>query len=155
MRYDVRDFKTSPLPAAVGLTKETKAVTGIPVGRAADALFFLHTFHPAQTSKKEGPPEAFRYTVRYADGQTVEVPVRLGRGVGPWAADQAKPLPEAAVAWSAPLPAGKRAVVYQMQWTNPRPGYEIASVDVSLPPSPGPSPGSPVVLGITAATAKK
>jgi beta-galactosidase len=104
---------------------------------------------------KPDAPLGFRYAVRYADGDTAEVPVRFGRGVGSWVAGAVKPLPEAAVAWSGAFPAGrgpadKRAVVYQMQWTNPYPGHEIASVDVAAGPA-----GTPVLLGLTAATARK
>ena len=145
----VRDFKTSPLPACIMLSgngvkgRMPEAVEGIPVGRKADALFFLHTFRQdegveADDQEKE-PPAVFEYVVHYADGKTAEVPVKYGRGVGNWMADKPQGLPEAAVAWAAPLTkdAGRSAVVYQMQWTNPRPEVEIQSIDIRYDPKVG------------------
>ncbi len=167
VRYEVRDFRTSPLPACIMLAghgvkgRMPEAVEGIPAGVKADALFFLHTFHPAKewkpTNEQKEPPAVFEYVVHYADGKTAEIPVKYGRGVGDWL--QAKPqgLPEAAVAWAAPptKDAGKSAVVYQMQWTNPRPEEEIRSIDIRYDPKVGNQYGAPAVLAITAGTAGK
>jgi beta-galactosidase len=163
--YLIRDFKTSPLPACIMLdgpgvkTGMPRAVDDIPVGRKADVLFFLHTFHhtkdwrPANDQEKQTPPMLFRYVVRYQDGQTVEVPVRYGRGAGPFVAEEPQGLADAAVAWAAPVPKdGKRqVVVYQMAWTNPRPGVAIRSIDVHA----GDGYGVPVVLAITAGTVRE
>jgi beta-galactosidase len=163
VNYVIRDFKTSPLPACIMLAgpgaKGTmpKAVEGIPVGRKADVLFFLHTFHRTrewrpQSDKDRTPPAVFKYVVHYEDGKTAEVPVRYERGVGNWVEESPGGRAEAAVAWAAPLPTdgGKQAVVYQMSWTNPRPGVAIRNIDVR---EEGNSCGVPVVLAITAATA--
>ena len=167
VRYLVRDFRTSPLPACVMLAgpgvrgRMPDAVEGIPAGVKADALFFLHTFRQAKewkpTNEQKEPPAVFEYVVHYADGKTVEVPVRYGRGVGDWLAATPQGLPEAAVAWAAPLTkdAGNSAVVYQMQWTNPRPEAEIQSVDIRYDPKVGGQYGAPAVLAITAGTAGK
>jgi hypothetical protein len=63
-------------------------------------------------------------------------------------------LPDAAVAWAAPLPndSHKQAVVYQLSWTNPRPQEPIRSLAVRYPEPTGNSYGVPIVLAITAAT---
>jgi hypothetical protein len=63
----------------------------------------------------------------------------------------------AAVAWAAPLTkdAAKSAVVYQMQWTNPRPDEEIKSIDIRYDPKVGNQYGVPALLAITAGTAAK
>ncbi|OWK41112.1 hypothetical protein [Fimbriiglobus ruber] len=167
VRYAVRDFKTSPLPAVIALTGPgAKAgtpaeVKGIPVNQKADALFFLHTFHQAKEWKPTGaaePPVVVRYTVHFDDGQTAEIPVRLNRRIGPWLLAAPKPLQDAVVAWAAPFPAGKgpgdkQAVVYQTQWTNLRPDHAIVAVDASVPE--GEQYGVPVLFGITAATERK
>ena len=162
VEYVIRDFKTSPLPACIMLDgpgaqgKLAHEVNGIPVGRKADALFFLHTFHRVKEWRPQGnqkqPPELFRYVVHYSDGQKVEVPVLYGRGADDWVSEQPHGLAEAAVAWAAPFPkdSQRQAVVYQMTWTNPRPGEEIRSIDVVS----GAGYGVPVVLAITAGTAK-
>jgi beta-galactosidase len=162
--YVIRDFKTSPLPACIMLDgpgakgNMPKEVTGIPVGKKADVLFFLHTTHRVKEWRPQGgdpakqppPPVLFRYVVHYADGQAVPVPVRYDRGAGHWLAEQPQGLPEAAVAWAAPLPKdGKRqAVVYPMTWANPRPGVAIETIDVVS----GEGYAIPVVLAITAGT---
>jgi beta-galactosidase len=164
--YGVRDFKTSPLPSCVMLAgKDAKgslpnSVEGIPVGGKADVLFFLHTFHQVKewkpTDREKTPPAVFKYVVHYEDGKTEEVPVRYGRGVGHWISEKPQGLPEAAVAWAAPLPkdAGRQAVVYQMAWTNPRPGVAIKAIDVAYDGQVGGQYGVPAVLAITAAMAE-
>src|SRR5436305_15275091 len=85
----------------------TECVEAVPAGVKADALFFLHTFRPAKewkpTEQQKEPPAVFEYVVHYADGKTAEVPVKYARGVGAWVADRPQGLPEAAVAWAAPL----------------------------------------------------
>jgi len=62
-------------------------------------------------------------------------------------------LPDAAVAWTAPLPEDvkQQTVLYQMPWTNPRPGAMIQSIAVRYDDKSG-IHGVPVVLAITAAT---
>ena len=137
-----------------------KSVNGIPVDYKADALFFLHTFHrvkewKAESNKKE-PPAVFVYVVKYADGKTVEVPVRYERGVGHWISEQPTGVAEASVAWTAPLPkdSTKNAVVYQMMWKNPRPGETIKSIDLKFDDKVGNQYGIPIVLGITGGKAE-
>ncbi len=165
--YDVRDFRTSPLPACIMLSgpgvhgKTPDAVEGIPVGVKADALFLLHTFRqdkewkPANEAKE--PPTVFEYVVHYADGKTVVIPVKYARGVGNWIQEKPQGAPEAAVAWAAPLAnvPGKAAVVYQMQWTNPRPDETIKSIDIRYDAHTGNQYGVPALLAITAGTAPK
>jgi hypothetical protein len=162
--YELVDFKTSPVPSCVMLAgpgakgKLAKSVT-VKVGGKADSLFFLHTLNKARDWQppREGnaeQPAAFRYVVRYADGKTVEVPVRLGEGVDHWLSKSPAGLKRAAVAWAAPFPndrTGEQAVAYQMQWQNPRPDAEIASVELAYDPKVGDQYGAPVLLGLTAA----
>jgi beta-galactosidase len=164
--YAIRDFKTSPLPSCImlagpGMKGElAKSVSGIPVDEKADALFFLHTFHRVKDWRAEGdkkePPPVFVYVVKFADGKSVEIPVRYERGVGPWITAQPSGVAEAAVAWNAPLPKdpSKQMAVYQMMWKNPRPGETIKSIDVKFDDKVGNAYGVPIVLGITAAKAE-
>ena len=104
-----------PLPAAV-------ASGTVPVGRTADVLFFLHA--TTGTAKGKEPPTVGTYTVKYADGQSVEVPVKLGEGVAHWKSPAAG-LKAASVAWTD----GTRAL-YALPWTNPRPTAAVESVSV-------------------------
>jgi beta-galactosidase len=164
--YVIRDFKTSPLPACIMLAGPgvkgpmPKSVDGIPVDRKADVLFFLHTFHVTKEwgpqGDKKRPPTVFRYVIHYADGKTAEAPVIYDRGVGHWLSADPRGFPEAAVAWSGPLPkdATRQAVVYQMSWTNPRPGVAIRAIDVRYDDAVGSSYGVPIVFAITAGTAR-
>jgi hypothetical protein len=99
----------------------------------------------------------FSYVVHYADGQSTEVPVLYGRGVDHWLQKQPAGLQDASVAWAAPFPgdpAGDQAVVYQLQWANPRPDVGIVSVDMAYGPS-GDQFGTPALLAVTAGRAVK
>lgn len=164
--YQIRDFATSPLESGILLHRANYKVENpktevkdIPVGRRADALFFLHTLLPGDTwrprNESSEPPTVFKYIVRYEDGSTAEVPVDLGLGVAPWLQDQPRSLRDAAAAWQAKAAGGgKTLVVYQLQWTNPRPDKPVKSVDIAYGPEKD-KWGAPVVLGITAAEASK
>ena len=66
-----------------------------------------------------------------------------------------KALKAATVGWAAPFPgdaSGDNAVVYSMQWNNPRPDARIESVDM-LPGPDGRKWGAPALLAITAGEA--
>ena len=159
--YDVYDFATSPVPTVVMLGgngvpgKLPKQVTGIPVGRKADALFFLHAARidrpmNDQERKEKKRFELFHYTVHYADGSQAIVPVVSQIGVDNYRQDSPRGLPEAQIAWSKPYEGtGSVAVAYSMQWNNPHPEKEIATIDVGY--GADSSRGVPAVLAITAA----
>jgi hypothetical protein len=162
--YDIVDFKTSPVPSCVMLAgpgakgKLAKSVT-VKVGGKADSLFFLHTLNKVrdwqpQPNNPQPPPTVCRYVVHYADGKTADVPVRLGEGVEHWLSKSPAGLKNAAVAWAAPFPndkTGEQAVVYQMQWNNPRPAVEITAVELTYDPAVGDQYGTPALLALTAA----
>ena len=165
VEYLLRDFKTSPLTSCVMLAgpgvkaKLPTEVKALPVARKADALFFLHAFHRIRSwrAPRRGdktPPIVFKYVVHYADGKTADVPVRYGDGVDHWIATEPAGLKNATVAWAAAFPndaSGEKAVVYQMQWNNPRPGVEIRSVDLAYDASTRGRYGIPALLAVTAA----
>ena len=149
--------------------RETK-IDGVEVGKRADALFFLHAFHregavsnwerQAERARQRHrappePPTVFQYVVHYTDGETVAVPVRYGEEVASWFAVEPEPLPGASIAWSAPLSdasGGERAVVYSMQWDNPRPEATIASIDIVSVDSG--KWGAPAVFAVTAGSTR-
>ena len=163
--YAIRDFATSPLESGVMLQNprykipnEKSEVKDIPVGRKADALFFLHTLLPGDEwrprNDKAQPPIVFQYTVRYDDGTSAVIPVDLGVAIAAWRQTDVQPLRKASVAWRADAKDGKKTVVYQMQWTNPRPDKSIRSVDIAYGPEKA-KWGAPILLGLTAAEAAK
>ncbi len=142
-------------------------VAGLQVGRKADALHFLHTYHPGPAlehwklklalSKRKAvlppePPTVFGYVVRYADGEALQVPVRWREGVDAWLrmGDRA-PMPWAKVAWSKDVREASQAaaVLYHMHWPNPRPDVEIESVDIVSGNDSVTDYGSPAVFAIS------
>ena len=158
--YGVRDFRTSPLEAAVTLKMAGKPdrVT-IPVGKKADALFFLQAHAPTPNTwtprGDEQPPEMYVYDIVYADGSKVAFAQHYGVETTPWLTDR-KPhgISKAALAWTAPAKeAGKHAQLFSVQWNNPTPDKEIKEIVLRLGKH-GDWFGRPIVLGITAATLK-
>ncbi len=168
--YEVFDFKTSPAAASLmlagqGSTTTEKQIT-IPVGRKADALFFLHACNPGRDllrwqqrfetrpDKAGDPPTVFRYVIHYADGEKVQVPVVWNQSVGSWLVKQE---PEnqlsAAVAWAAKVDAKDswHLAAWSMQWNNPRPEVKIESVDLLGSPEEGKRFGAAALLGLTTA----
>ncbi|MBN2451822.1 MAG: hypothetical protein JXR77_15645 [Lentisphaeria bacterium] len=159
--YQVADFRTSPVPSCVmlagpGVNGTMPAeVKGLPVARTAAVLFFLHTFgvtRPWTASRNSPtPPVLFHYRIHYADGESVDVPVLYDRGVGHWVSPSPSGLPEAALAWAGKLPDSDKeyAVLYQLQWNNPRPNVEIQSIDMVRDTE---AHGAPALLAVTAAS---
>ncbi len=125
----------------------------LPIDRKADALFLLHTLVSETTPERAGirgaQPVVLRYTVTYADGRTLEVPIRLGTEVGDWLTRKPAELPGARVAWQAPTKGGRKTVLYHVPWANPRPDVRIRSVAVTLSDA-GEKLGMVVVAGMTA-----
>ena len=98
-----------------------------------------------------------QYVVRYADGRDVPLNVRYGEGIGACVRDWWNPvdgfiydLPFAPVAWQAKLApdALQSAVVYALDWPNPRPDVAIESV--TLKAAPGLGEGKALVYAVTA-----
>jgi beta-galactosidase len=78
-------------------------ITGIPVNTKADALFFLHTARIDRRldDRERGEKKRFelcRYVIRYADGQTAEVPVYSEIDVDHFRQKEPKALPGAQLA---------------------------------------------------------
>jgi hypothetical protein len=110
-------------------------VLGIPVGRAAARLAFLHNYHLADAKGTQRGATLFTYRVRYADDSVAEIPVRLGQEVDDWLGGEnaLADLSAARLAWSQPVIKRRGAQhirLYAMEWENPRPTVEIASIDL-------------------------
>jgi beta-galactosidase len=160
VRYDVYEFATSPVPTAVMLAgpgvpnKLPEEVRGIPVGRKADALFFLHAARIDQRRSEQEVKdrkrfELARYVVHYEDGKTADIPVYSEIDVDDYRQRTPAPLPGAQIAWTRPWPGtGFTAVAYAKQWNNPRSDVPIKSVDMVYGKD---RRGVPVLLALTAA----
>jgi len=161
--YEIRDYKSSPVPSCVilagpGIRGQLPAEIALKAGRKADAIFFLHTFNRAKEWRARWPdenaPTAFKYVVHYADGQSVDIPVLYGEGVDHWITTSPMGLKSAALAWSARFPGDEspdEAAIYQMQWNNPRPDVVIQTIDLMYGLE-GSKYGTPALLAITAGT---
>jgi beta-galactosidase len=161
--YDIYEFPTSPVPTVVMLDgpgvpgKLPAEVKGIPVGRKADALFFLMAARidkrPSPDDRKKGKQlEVARYVVHYADGKMAEVPIYAEVHVESYRQISPLALPGAQVAWTRKYEGvDESAVAYSVQWANPRPNIEIKSIDL-LPR--GNKAGVPALLALTAASGR-
>ncbi len=169
VRFFLPTFTTSPVPTAFmlrgrgGKVKQDR-IDKLAIGRKADALFMLHThndrgdlarhMHWMKERRSHGQdpgdvPAVLTYVVRYADGSTIDVPVRWNRDIGNWLQKTPSGLPNAAVGWAGPAAEGQQPVVWVMQWTNPKPELEIASIDLVAGEEKW---GSAAVFAITTAT---
>ena len=162
--YNIDDFATSPVPTVVMLggpnipNRPANEVRGIPVGRKADALFFLQA---ARIDRRRDPREVrenqnfeiARYVVTYADGKQEAIPVRAEVDVDDYRQKSPAVLPGSQVAWTRPFEgSGSSAVAYSMQWNNPRPDVEIRAIDL-LPGKERPR-GTLALLAVSAAAAR-
>ncbi len=171
VRYELYDLVTSPTPSVImlagdGSQVEAGKVHGIPVGRRADALFFLHAYNAGRQAQRwqhdvergrasVAEPVVFVYRVNYADGTAADVPVVYGRDVAHWLQEDPADLAGAALATALPAEGHPELKVslYSMQWSNPEPAKVVRSIDL-LPGTVG-NPGdwgAPALIAITAAT---
>jgi hypothetical protein len=161
--YDVYHFTTSIVPEAIMLKGNGTPgdlpgeVTGIPVNQKADALFFLQAAHLearlSDNDRKKGKKyEIADYIIHYTSGSKETVPVYAGMNVDDYHQAVPTPIPGAQIAWQHSYgPSDGYAVAYSMQWNNPHPKLEIASIDLVYGPD---HRGTPALLAITAASAK-
>jgi hypothetical protein len=161
IEYLVYDFPTSPVPTVValggvGVPEKLERSEPIPVGRKADALFFLQTarldVRRSDEQRKEGKRfEMARYIITWADGQTADVPIIAEVDIDDWRQAAPAALPGAQLAWSRRYDGAKTsAAVWSMQWSNPRADVAIASVTLASGPD---HRGVPVLIALTAASA--
>jgi beta-galactosidase len=161
--YDVYDFPTSPVPTVVMIDgpnvpgKLPAEVKGLPVGRKADALFFLMA---ARIDRRRNPDEIkkgtnfelARFVVHYEDGKTAEVPVYAELQLENYRQRTPIAVPGSQLAWTRSYEGTDQvAVAYSVQWTNDRPTVPITSFDLL----PGKDrAGVPALLAATTATTR-
>ncbi len=131
--YNLPPKKTLRKAVAV----EKQASIEIPVNRKAAGLAFLHT-----CGKEKGTPGS--YTVKYADGSSVEIPLTAGLNITPlkytiqdneWGFHGTRTrlqlVADSKRAWSAVAPSGEKMALQSFEWLNPNPEKEIVSVSVT------------------------
>lgn len=128
-----------------------KQVTGIPIGRRADVLFFLHT----AAWCNETP---FKYRVNYEDGTSEEIIIREGQHVLDWWADPLR-YAEALgkhgmfIAWQGDNPMRKGVILPGFEWRNPHPEKVIRDLDFLTIEETGYT-AVPVLVAITGAVSR-
>jgi len=155
--FNVYEFPTSPVPNAVMLRGDgipgnlTEAVNGIAVGQKVSALFFLQA---ARIDRRRNSDEIrdgksfemAKYVVRYADGTTLDIPIRSELDVEDYRQATPQGLPGALLAWTKSV-GDTNLVAYSMPWTNPRSTVAINSIDLVYGKD---RVGIPALLAITA-----
>jgi hypothetical protein len=133
-------------------------VTGIPVGRTADALFFLQA---ARIDARRSPEEVRqnkqhelgRYVVHYEDGKRSEIAILAEIDVDDYRQKAPAAVPGAQVAWTRPYEGSDlSAVAYCKQWNNPYPETAIKSIDFVHGTQ---KRGVPALIAVTVASAAR
>ncbi len=151
-----------------GSARKPAGTLGLPEGTRATHLMFLHTFDPGRSLHEwrlaaalahrklvppPEPPTVCLYEVTYADGEVLEIPVRFGESIDQWyRVHRVAPMLWARPAWQQDLhpTSGEKAVLYAMEWPNPRPEKAIQSVALKPQPDPAADYGTALALGLTA-----
>ncbi len=146
-RFDVRGIiQLASASLGTRRTGYPLTVTNLPVRQTCHALHFLGACGYAG-SEPDGTPGG-SYVVRYADGLTAEIPIRIGRESDDWWRTAGKPFAGAStkVAWTGIAPNGHEVQLFKQTWSNPRPEVAVESVGFV---SAGRAP-APFLLALTA-----
>jgi hypothetical protein len=135
-----------------GPVKVVQSVKGIPVGRKAERLYFLHAAHFG--SQMEGA-KIGAYIVHYEDGKEAEIPIRDKVDLADWW-DAGDEVSEGEVAWRGKNEATKQLDpqasirLFMAKWKNPRPEVSIKSLDmVTGEQKSGQSAAVPFLVALT------
>ena len=111
--------------------------TGIPVGRRAASLLFLHSVSTVPDLYAWGSAKTTKvglYRINYADGSSEETRLSWRKNIVEWDHDHsgyARPgyVPQARPVWLGNTRSGQHITLYAYEWVNPCPEKEIASID--------------------------
>jgi beta-galactosidase len=128
-------------------------VVGIPVNRKVETLNFLHTGAWMYASK-----QALLYVVNYADGTKEQILVRSGVNIADWGYPAGwdgeflneEPGIKTRVGLIAGTPVFDAIAAYVMEWVNPWPEKEVATLEIVAPEGWALGNMTPIVMGITA-----
>jgi hypothetical protein len=111
----------------------------------------LHFLHSASWQDAPGV-RIGNYRVRYADGNTADVPIFYARDVYDWwQVTENVTDPRSSVAWRGGNPAsrasGKGLILFKLTWANPRPDVEVSGIDFESAMRQG---SAPFLVALTA-----
>jgi len=128
--FKLTDPKKNGDKAMIALRSTNRAkllpdkITDIPVNQKASQLWFIHA---ANYVPEKGVALA-KYVIHYADGTSVEFPLRSGMEINDWSAPQ-KP-EKAKICWTGNNRVQGSAGLFLTEWKNPFPEKEIKSIDI-------------------------
>ncbi len=138
IRPDMNEYRTCIVLKSTRGTNAAlpEAVRGIPIHAKVKNLYFFHTTVWAEKDK-----QVLTYRIHYADGKSLDIPIRTGKEIGDWYLAATPIEQKKQIAWSNNNGHG----FFLWQWKNPHPETEIRSLDILS------ANGStvPIVLGIT------
>jgi hypothetical protein len=102
-----------------------RAISGIPVEQTGRRIHFLHA---AVRGHSVGQMLS-TYTIQLADGQTHQLPIRMGVNIAKWDRHSSWLGSEPVVAWEGISPAGIPVRLYRATWTNLYPDIVVQSID--------------------------
>ncbi|MEZ5329989.1 MAG: protein kinase [Verrucomicrobiales bacterium] len=155
--YPAGDFERRRPETAARPTVE------IPVGQNLRLLHFLHAaMLPGGSSAEATGSQIGEYTIRYDDGSSETLPIRVGFEVDDWKPSRdttvldpnSGPVPETGVsspvvAWSGFAGSGMeevRASLFVTSWTNPKPDLRVESIDFTATDN---RTGQPFLVALT------
>ena len=143
--FDVRGTVTVEAPRpGQHLLAGVSRVEGIRIGRRVDRLHFLQMASGDSLEVRTGD-RIGHYRIHYADGRSVEVPIRYNVDVSDyWELEHLpKEVPGASVVWRGQNPRRRRSAefirLFRCTWENPHPEAEVSHIDL-VAERPGTSP---------------
>ncbi|GHU79700.1 hypothetical protein AGMMS49992_31970 [Clostridia bacterium] len=126
----------------------------IPIGQMLSSLIFLHTYTKSMGSPPMHACTYFgaeedtvgRYTVVYADGGIVEIPLLYGQNIAHYEGEFSAAMAHPAFVASTPAPHAACRTLYALTWQNPRPDVPIRELQII------PKPLRPGTIGLLALT---
>ena len=125
IRFDIRGVIQFSSPALAQLGESFPGHVTIPLALSCQQLHFLVG---TSLAEKEGT-QAGRFDIRFADGQTEAIALRMGRELGAtWTSSKNAARPTSAgLAWQAQPP--NTGELFELTWTNSRPAVSLRYLD--------------------------
>ncbi len=121
IRFDYNGNRTCIALKSAKLPDGLTEVKDIPLSGTLRAISFFHAVTHAEPGET-----VMIYTIHYADGSTLDLPVVVGRNIGSWKIDSNSPEVKKLIAWKNSEGLG----FFRWEWSNPEPQKEISSLSI-------------------------